>query len=90
VTWSHSASKNFWYKEPAGTFRCGIVASPWLIETSTIPSPWQSSRKPIGVGLRHHMPIERGFWTGAIVVLILAIAFVLIVLLWPIGRLPWP
>jgi hypothetical protein len=36
------------------------------------------------------MPVERGSLTGATVVLILAIAFVLVVLLWPLGRLPWP
>jgi hypothetical protein len=37
------------------------------------------------------MPVEdRRFPTALTVVLILAVIFVLIVLLWPLGRLPWP
>jgi hypothetical protein len=37
------------------------------------------------------MPVEdRRFPTVLTVVLILAVVFVLIVLLWPLGRLPWP
>jgi hypothetical protein len=37
------------------------------------------------------MPVEdRRFPTTLTVVLILAVIFVLIVLLWPLGRLPWP
>ena len=40
---------------------------------------------------RHQMPVEdRRFPTTLTVVLILAVIFVLIVLLWPLGRLPWP
>jgi len=40
---------------------------------------------------RHQMPVEgRRFPTALTVVLILAVIFVLIVLLWPLGRLPWP
>jgi hypothetical protein len=40
---------------------------------------------------RHQMLVEgRRFPTALTVVLILAVIFVLIVLLWPLGRLPWP
>ena len=40
---------------------------------------------------RHQMPLEgRRFPTALTVVLILAVVFVLIVLLWPLGGLPWP
>ena len=36
------------------------------------------------------MPLNRSFLAGATVALILAVAVVLVVLLWPLGRLPWP
>ena len=37
------------------------------------------------------MPVEwRRFPTAVTVVLALSIAFVLLVLLWPLGSLPWP
>jgi hypothetical protein len=36
------------------------------------------------------MSVDRSFMKGAAVALILAIVFVAIVLLWPLGRLPWP
>jgi hypothetical protein len=38
----------------------------------------------------HNLPIDRSFALAWLVVLILAILFVVIVLLWPLGRLPWP
>jgi hypothetical protein len=38
----------------------------------------------------HNLPVDRSFAPAWLVVLILAILFVVIVLLWPLGRLPWP
>jgi hypothetical protein len=36
------------------------------------------------------MPVDRSFLAGGTVILILAIAIVMVVVLWPLGRLPWP
>ena len=36
------------------------------------------------------MPVNRSFQAGAIVMLILAVAIVPVVFLWPLGRMPWP